>query len=99
MDQDQRFNELMARVNEAFPLQEIKVPAELAEPKSFLKVLKARHYNWSNERFSKLFGMRFSVKIPPLEQLNTIFYPSEAYDFPIFIFFLFAYQEESNRAS
>ena len=31
--------------------------------------------------------MRFSVKIPPFEQLNTILYPRPEYDIPIFIFF------------
>jgi hypothetical protein len=31
--------------------------------------------------------MRFSVRIPPLEQINSIFYPQENYDIPVFIFF------------
>jgi hypothetical protein len=68
-------------------LEPVKLDPELAEPKSHLKVLKANHYNWRAERFTKLFGMRFSVKVPPLEQLNTIFYPRTEFDIPIFIFF------------
>jgi hypothetical protein len=60
---------------------------ELAEPKSFLKVLSAKHYNWRADKFRKIFGMRFTVKLPPLDQLNTIFYPEPQYDTPIFLFF------------
>jgi len=87
MDQDQRFDSIIARMENAFPMTPMDIAPELAEPKSFLKVLRAKHYNWKAEKFSKLFGMRFSVKLPPLEQLNTIFYPAPGYDFPIFIFF------------
>ena len=31
--------------------------------------------------------MRFRVKLPPIEQLNSIFYPRAGYDVPVFIFF------------
>ena len=87
MDQDQRLDKIMATVGANEPLQAIEIPEELAQPKSFLKVLNARHYNWQSEKFRKLFGMRFSVKIPPFEQLNSIFYPRADFDIPIFIFF------------
>jgi hypothetical protein len=50
-------------------------------------VLKAKHRNWESERFRKIFGMRFSVKLPPLEQLNAIFYPRDNCEVPVFIFF------------
>lgn len=87
MDQDERLDELIARVGHVEALTEISVAPELKSPSSFLKVLKASHYNWETPRFRKLFGMRFSVKIPPIEQLNAIFYPRDNYDFPVFIFF------------
>ncbi len=87
MDQDQRLEAIVERVRSMGPLEVMPVPAELAEPKSFLKVLRANHYNWSSEHFRKLFGMRFRVKLPPIEQLNTIFYPNEDRDIPVFIFF------------
>lgn len=87
MDQDQRLDAIMDRVRGIEALEEIHVPAELAEPKSFLKVLRANHYNWSSPHFRKLFGMRFRVKLPPIEQLNSIFYPRPEYDVPVFIFF------------
>ncbi len=70
-----------------FPLEAVPLAPELAEPKSFLKVLTAKHYNWHADKFRKLFGMRFTVKLPPLDQLNTIFYPEPVYDVPIFLFF------------
>jgi len=87
MDQDQRLERIIERVRGAEPLAEMPVPPELAEPKSFLKVLRANHYNWSSPHFRKLFAMRFRVKIPPIEQLNSIFYPRPEYDVPVFIFF------------
>ena len=87
MDQDERLSLIMDRVSQVEELEKLDVPAELASPASFLKVLKARHLNWKSPRFRKLFAMRFSVKIPPIEQINTIFYPQAGYDFPSFIFF------------
>jgi len=84
---DALFDAVIGKVRERFPLEDIPLDPELAEPKSFLKILSARHYNWRADRFSKLFGMRFSVKLPPLNQLNTIFYPEPVYDTPIFLFF------------
>jgi hypothetical protein len=86
-DQDWRLQQIIAQVGQVEELIEIDIPDELAEPKSFLKVLRANHYNWESERFRKLFGMRFRVKIPQIEQLNTIFYPRPEYGTPIFIFF------------
>ena len=87
MDQDQRLDAIIDRMRATGPLEEVHVPPELAEPKSFLKVLRANHYNWSSPHFRKLFGMRFRVKLPPIEQLNSIFYPRPEYDIPVFIFF------------
>lgn len=84
---DELFDAVIGNVAEHFPLEEVALDPELAEPKSFLKVLTARHYNWRTDKFTKLFGMRFSVKLPPLEQLNCIFYPEPVYDTPIFLFF------------
>ncbi len=87
MDQDQRLDAIVERLRGVEALEEMPVPPELAEPRSFLKVLRANHYNWSSERFRKIFGMRFRVKVPRIEQLNSIFYPRENYDVPVFIFF------------
>jgi hypothetical protein len=84
---DQLFESVIDRVQRRFPLEAVPLPPELAEPKSFLKVLTAKHYNWRADKFRKLFGMRFTVKLPPLDQLNTIFYPEPIYDTPIFLFF------------
>jgi len=88
MNQDERLDAIIGSLSEVETLSEMPVAAELAEPSSFLKVLKARHLNWESERFRKVFGMRFSVRLPPIEQLNTIFYPRDSFGFPIFIFFM-----------
>jgi hypothetical protein len=84
---DQLFESVINKVRGQFPLEAVTLAPELAEPKSFLKVLSAKHYNWHADKFRKLFGMRFAVKLPPLDQLNTIFYPEPVYDTPIFLFF------------
>ena len=87
MNQEQRFQAIIERTRAHTLLEPVDIDPDLAEPKSRLKVLKARHYNWRADRFCKIFGMRFSVKLPPMEQLNTIFYPQTDLDTPIFIFF------------
>jgi hypothetical protein len=74
-------------VDNRFPLAAMPLDPELAEPRSFLKILKARHMNWTADRYRKVFGMRFNVKIPSLDQMNFIMYPEPAYDTPIFLFF------------
>jgi hypothetical protein len=84
---DELFRSIFDRVNATFSLREVELNPELARPKSFLKILNADHHNWEADRFRKLFGMRFRVKLPPLDQLNCIFYPEPVYDTPIFLFF------------
>jgi len=88
VNQDERLDAIIGKLADYESLREIEIPPELAQPSSFLKVLKARHYNWESEHFRKVFGMRFGVKIPPIEQLNSIFYPHAYFETPIFIFFL-----------
>jgi hypothetical protein len=87
VNQEQRFQSIIERTKAHMLLEPVDIDPDLAEPKSRLKILKARHYNWRADRFCKIFGMRFSVKLPPMEQLNTIFYPQTDLDTPIFIFF------------
>jgi len=84
---DGLFRSVFDRVDAKFPLTELELDPALARPKSFLKILDADHHNWKADRFRKLFGMRFRVKLPPLDQLNCIFYPEPVYDTPIFLFF------------
>lgn len=86
-DLEARFQQIIALVDASFPLTSVSIDPELAEPRSFLKILKARHMNWRTERFRKVFGMRFNVKIPSLDQMNFIMYPEPGYDIPIFLFF------------
>jgi hypothetical protein len=86
-DLDSVFQAVLDRVQRHFPLDPVALDPELAEPRSFLKILKARHMNWRAERFRKVFGMRFNVKIPALDQLNFIMYPQPEYDTPIFLCF------------
>ncbi len=77
----------MRRISEKVDLEPLELEEEIARPKAFLKVLDAEHFNWQGGPFRKLFAMRFRVKLPPLDQINTIFYPQPDYSAPIFIFF------------
>ncbi len=86
-DLERRFQDLIEVVDAKLPLSPVVLDQELAEPHSFLKILKARHMNWQAPRCRKVFGMRFSVKIPSLDQMNFIIYPDPGYDAPIFLFF------------
>ena len=84
---EEQLNSIIDRVGRSESITAVDIPTELAEPSSFLKVLKARHYNWESGHFRKLFAMRFDVKIPSIQQLNAIFYPRVNYDTPVFIYF------------
>ena len=86
-DLERHFQAMIAMVDARLPLLPVPLEPELAEPRSFLKILKARHMNWRAPRCRKVFGMRFSVKIPALDQMNFIMYPEPGYDAPIFLFF------------
>jgi hypothetical protein len=87
IDLDTTLQAALDRVQRRFPLEAVALDPELAEPRSFLKILRARHMNWRAERFRKVFGMRFDVKIPAIEQMNFIMYPEPEYDTPIFLCF------------
>lgn len=84
---DALLNTAIERVRQYGPVEAVPLDPALARPKSFLKVLDADHYNWRAHGFRKLFGMRFRVKLPPLDQINLIFYPEADRATPIFIFF------------
>ena len=71
-DQDTLFNCVINNIQSASKLNKQHIEPELERPKSFLKILDAEHFNWSNDDFRKVFGMRFKVKIPPIDQLNII---------------------------
>ncbi len=86
-DLDELLAGFLSRIQSKIDLQAIEIEDDIARPKSFLKVLDAEHFNWTGEPFRKLFAMRFRVKLPPLDQINTIFYPQTQYAAPIFIFF------------
>ena len=86
-DVEGRFRQLVDRVDGRVGLTPVPVDPDLAEPSSFLKILKTRNYNWQAPRFRKIFGMRFTVKLPALDQMNFIMYPQADCEAPIFLFF------------
>lgn len=84
---NQVLDDMLDVTRSAIPLRAVELEPEIARPKSFLKVLDAEHFNWTGEPLRKLFAMRFRVKLPPLDQMNVIYYPQVNYAAPIFIFF------------
>ncbi len=86
-DVEAAFQNLIQRVNRHFVLEAVALDPALAEPSSFLKILKARHHNWRAAGLRKVFGMRFTVKIPSLDQMNLIIYPEARFDTPVFLMF------------
>ncbi len=84
---DEVLDSAIGRISQTVSVRPMEVDPELARPKSFLKVLDADHHNYSADKFRKLFTMRFRVKLPPLDQINMIFYPEPDFDAPIFLFF------------
>jgi hypothetical protein len=87
IDVERAFVNVVQKIDAHFPLSPLPVAPELAEPSSFLKILKARHQNWQAPGFRKIFGMRFTVKLPALDQMNVIIYPQPQYETPIFLMF------------
>ena len=84
---DRLLDSALERVGRYATVEPMTLDPDLAKPKSFLKVLDADHYNWQADGYRKLFGMRFRVKLPPLDQINMIFSPEPDRAAPIFIFF------------
>ncbi len=83
---DQRIDLLMDEVRNHVELEPIAIDPDLAAPKTNGRGMKLRSYNWQADRFSKISVMDTSVEVPPMHQLNSIFYPRPDYDFPIFLF-------------
>ncbi len=81
MEQDTLYNSIIDTIKHNAELTEVTIAPELERPNSFLKLLDALHYNWTGADFRKVFGMRFKVKLPPIDQLNIIAYPQRTRTF------------------
>jgi hypothetical protein len=81
-----RFERLLQRIREQVELQPIALAPDLAAAEGSGRAMQLRSYNWRASQFSKITVMQSSVEIPPMDQLNAIFYPDPGYDFPIFLF-------------
>jgi len=77
---DKLFDSVFVQVGRYFPLTQVELDPEIAKPKSMLKLLDATHYNWNAKKFRKIFGMRFKVRVPPLEDLLGKYPPFEFQD-------------------
>jgi hypothetical protein len=81
------FGRVIDRVRDRCALEPVRLDPALAEPRSVLRIVKARHWNWTAPGFRKVFGMRFTVRVPSLDQMNFIMYPAGDRETPIFLFF------------
>ncbi len=85
MDQDQRKEAILGKVEARIPLTPLEVAPELAVMDA--DAFKLRAYNWSADRFRKIFCLLQTFQEPSLDTLNVIMYPDTSYDAPIFLSF------------
>ena len=87
MDQQERLDAVIARVEQTFPLSSVPLDPEISEANAFFKFLRIRCSNWTSERLVKVSGLRFGVSLPHMDALNVILYPAECFDAPILLAF------------
>lgn len=87
MDQDERFQAIISKINAQIPLREVELDPELTKADSFLKILRVKCYNWNSDILEKVHTLRFTVSVPNLDALNMILYPQKNLDAPIFLIF------------
>ncbi len=83
---DQQLEALMDRLRREVDLESIALDPALTAPEAYQRPMQLNCFNWRAERFTKISIMQTSVEVPPMNQLNSIFYPQPDYDFPIFLF-------------
>ena len=83
---DQQLEALMGRLRQQVDLEPIAIDPALTAPGAYQRAMQLNCFNWRAERFGKITVMQTSVEVPPMNQLNSIFYPQPDYDFPIFLF-------------
>ena len=83
MDQDQRKDAILEKVQAHQSLELVKLDPELAQTDA--EAFKLRAYNWRSEHFRKIWCQRHTTYEPPLNTLNVIMYPKMHFDAPIFL--------------
>ena len=82
---DQQLDVLIGRLRHQLNLEPIAIDPALTAPGSSQRAMQLNCFNWQTEQFAKIAIMQTSVEVPPMNQLNSIFYPKPNYDFPIFL--------------
>ena len=83
---DQQLERLMDQLRQQVDLEPIVLDPALTALDASQRQMQLNCFNWRAERFAKISVMQTSVEVPPMNQLNSIFYPKPEYDFPIFLF-------------
>jgi hypothetical protein len=83
---DQQLEALMDRLRQDVDLEPMTLDPALTAQDAYQRPMQLNCFNWRAERFAKISVMQTSVEVPPMNQLNSIFYPQPVYDFPIFLF-------------
>ncbi len=83
---DQQLEAIMEQLRQDVDLQPMAIDPALTASDAYQKPMQLNCFNWRAERFAKISIMQTSVEVPPMNQLNAIFYPQPDYDFPIFLF-------------
>lgn len=82
----ERFEALMQGVESHIKLESVPLDPTLSAPETNERGVRIHCYNWRADPFEKISMMDTSVVVPPMHQLNAIFYPLPNYDAPIFLF-------------
>lgn len=83
---DTLLGQVLDIIGKKTPLSSCELPPELAETKYILNVLNLRCFNWTSDKLRKVYAMRMTVKVPPMEIIGMAFYPHIDYELPIFAF-------------
>jgi len=83
MDQDQRKDAILEKVQAHQSLELVKLDPELAQTDA--ETFQLRAYNWRSEHFRKIWCQRHTTYEPPLNTLKVIMYPKMHFDAPIFL--------------
>jgi len=82
----ERFEALIQGVESRIKLESVPLDPALSAPATNERGVRIHCYNWRADLFEKISMMDTSVVVPPMQQLNAIFYPRPNCDAPIFLF-------------
>ncbi len=87
---DELLTATMETIEKKCRLAPLPIASELERTAYPFGLLKLRYYNWTSDRIRKMYAMRMTMKLFPLDILGIGIFPKYEYDAPIFIYDLSA---------